>query len=395
VTIRRVILALGALLVVVLIVVIARNTSWVDTDVPMPARGEAARDPLYAARRLAEERGATAARDRALVLPRRDGVLLASNWSWALTTERRERLEAWVENGGRLVVDDTLLDGSGAFEAWSGIQRVFPERDDRFDPFDDPQRPPPERECHALYEEGTEPTIDERRRYTLCGLVQSSLVTTRDEPAWSLGDESEYYAVRTDVGRGSVTVVNAEPFVNAELFEGDHAAILVAATQLRGGDEIRFLLEQADETVLALAWRHGAPVVLLGLAVLVLVILRSAVRFGPLAAPAERVRRSLAEQIRGTGQFALRWGGGEALHAATTRALREAATARISAFARMASAERVASVARATGLDTEQLGNAIEYRGSGGSNELAQAIALLETARRRLLEADKRSKHGI
>ena len=117
--------------------------------------------------------------------------------------------------------------------------------------------------------------------------------------------------MRVQVGRGSVTVINATPFRERSLFNGNHGRLFVAATGMRRGDDIHFLSEENHPSLLALLWQHGAPVVLLSLALIGLVIWRGTVRFGPLEAPSDAARRSLAEQIRGTGQFALRHGGGD------------------------------------------------------------------------------------
>jgi hypothetical protein len=394
VIVKRLVGAAALVLFAALVVWIAANTSWVDTDVPMPPRGEAARNPFYAAQRFTEALGATTQWDGALRLPRADGVLVASNWTWALTAERREQVETWVEAGGRLVVDQTLLDGAGAFEEWTGIGRIYPDADAGVG--DDPEVEPAgvsASGCRALVEDGTDPDLDARRRYTLCGLNGSSLYSD-DLPAWQLGDDAGVYALRVSIGRGSVTVIDSTPFGNSQLFEADHGAVLVASTQLRGGDEIHFLFEEDQASLLTLIWRHGAPVVELSVVLLALALSRGAVRFGPLAAPPELARRSLAEQIRGTGRFVLRFGGGGALRSAVARALREAASRRISAFARSPSAERIASIARATGLDATALASAHHERGAAGANELASSIALLETARRRLQTAGKGTKSG-
>ena len=98
--------------------------------------------------------------------------------------------------------------------------------------------------------------------------------------------------------------------------------------QLRRGDSIVFLTEEDHASMLRLLWRFGAPALLLLAGFVALALWRAGARFGPPIAATETARRSLAEQIRGTGQFALRFGGGEALHAAALRALRDAAMQR-------------------------------------------------------------------
>src|SRR5258708_32411515 len=156
-------------------------------------------------------------------------------------------------------------------------------------------------------------------------------------------------AVRIRVGRGSVTVLNGQPFTDRGLFDDDNGLLFVAATQLRRGDEINFFRESDHASLLELAWQLGWPVFgLLGSA-LALPLWRSGVRFGPLAAPTETARRSLAEQIRGTGQFALRIGSADALHAAAARALNEAAAFHIRAHDHLKGPPRMSALATAPG----------------------------------------------
>ena len=73
---------------------------------------------------------------------------------------------------------------------------------------------------------------------------------------------------------------------------------------------MHFLSEEEHSSILALMWYLGWPVVLLALALIALALWRNSVRFGPLVAVPEQARRSLAEQIRGTGLFVIRFGGG-------------------------------------------------------------------------------------
>jgi hypothetical protein len=129
-------------------------------------------------------------------------------------------------------------------------------------------------------------------------------------------------------------------------------------------------------------------VVLLILALIALALWRNSVRFGPLVAEPERARRSLAEQIRGTGLFVIRFGGGRALHAAAVRALNEAARRRIGAYSRLSASERIEAMARLTGADVSALGPAVNNGSARRTHELRQAIALIESVRRRLLNKE-------
>ncbi len=69
--------------------------------------------------------------------------------------------------------------------------------------------------------------------------------------------------LRVNVGKGSVTVVNGVPFQFRQFLEGDNAALLMAAVQLRKNDEVHFLSEEEHPSMLSLMWYLGWPIVLL------------------------------------------------------------------------------------------------------------------------------------
>ena len=108
--------------VIGIVIWVARNTYWTELKVPMPLKGEAATNPFYVIQRFSQELGAQAQWKRGLELPRPDGIVFISAWNWDLTADRRERIEHWVESGGRLVVDGSLISTSDSFEQWSGLK---------------------------------------------------------------------------------------------------------------------------------------------------------------------------------------------------------------------------------------------------------------------------------
>jgi hypothetical protein len=379
-------------LVIAVIAWMATQMRFEETEVPVPLRGEAARNPFYAAIALARELGGEASWEHAFLDPPTDSrVVVLSAWNWTLSSARRERIQRWVDAGGRLVVDASLVGDDEGFEDWSGIRVVVHD--------DEPEEDSPgeaageflsrlmPRRCSLLTGPDGEGTLE------VCGLLEDRSLTNTRPVSWSLLDGERAQVMRTAVGRGSVTVINGTPFRHRALLDGQHAELLVQATQMRRGDALLFLTEAERASLVALLWRHGAPAVLLLGAAIALALWRSAARFGPMIAALGRARRSLAEQIRGTGQFALRLGGGVALHAATARALRDAAVRRLPAYDQMANEDRVAALARASGLAADDLGPALDFSGSRSSHELRHAIAVLETARRRLL-MNTRAAHG-
>lgn len=80
-------------------------TEWVSETVDRPLRGEAARDPLYLAKRLSAELGAEVTSHQGLGrLPPAEATLVLTAWHWAVFPERVAQLQAWVEGGGHLVL---------------------------------------------------------------------------------------------------------------------------------------------------------------------------------------------------------------------------------------------------------------------------------------------------
>ena len=364
---------------------VAVNTYWAEVTVPMPLKGEALRNRFYAAQRFAEQLGARTSVDHSFNVPSPESVIVLSDFHWHLSTARRQALERWVESGGRLVVVGRLTGGRAEFAQWSGIVRVQrgvkdPEPAERSGSDDDP--------CRRFEEErdGRPASKSASTPRWLCEFEPSSTLISRRTPEWALRDTHGLQVIRVATGRGRVTVVNAPaPFSHRSLFDGDHGWLLASATQLRRGDDVHFLSEVDHPSLLALVWRYGRPVVVLLLAAVALWLWRSSPRFGPLTAPPDTARRSLAEQIRGTGEFALRHGGGDSLHAACVGALEDAAKRRIPAYASLPPAERAAALERLTGFDKHALAEAIHHDGARGPHGLRSTVAFLEAARRQLL----------
>lgn len=392
---RPSVLRIFAVLIVLLIAAwIVSNTEWGEVNLPTPLRGEAATNSFYAAQKLVETLGATSERREALGDTATDAVVVLSTWGWDIDGARREELERWVEAGGRLVVDAALISGTDAFEQWSGIERerdeVDPNEEDLF------QAPETVEPCQSfvevLYDQASEGVRGDF--YRVCDFDYDSWLVPARGLLWSLGDDGYRQAVRVAVGRGTVTVVNGVPFVYRELFEGEHGELLVAAADLRGGDRVVFMSEAEVASLPELVWRHGAPVVAVSLLFVALALWRGAVRFGPLLPPVEPARRSLAEQVLGTGRFAVRVGDGAALVAAARRALHEAAARRIAGYERLAADAQAASVAKLAEVDAHQLAAALGPHQGPRPTELRTTLALLESARRQLVSRSQWSKHG-
>ena len=374
----RVVGALTVFAFIALVAYVANKSEWTELQIPTPPKGEAITNPFYAAQRFAEALGARTKRLRVLEVPSPGAVIVVSAWHWNLSAQREAALKHWVESGGRLVVDKNLA-GEGAFKEWSGIEWDYNDAasDQYYDKDEDDRE---WEQCGPL----EEVTPQSGRTFDVCDRDFTFVISSR--PAeWTLRNVVGNQAVRVSIGQGSVTLVNAVPFTHQALLSADHASLFVAATQLHKGDEIIFLTENDHPSLLALMWTYGAPAVLLLLAAVLCYLWRGAARFGPTIGVPEPRRRSMAEQIRGSGYFALTFGEGAALHAAAVRALTEAAHRRIPAYTRLSRPQRATALAKATGLDGDALMSAIDGASKRRPKELPNTLALIESARRQLL----------
>ncbi|HWI10756.1 MAG TPA: DUF4350 domain-containing protein [Burkholderiaceae bacterium] len=390
----------------------ARHTEWVDEEVRDPPSAELRSDPNLRLKRVLARAGAEIATpDNLERLPPRGATLVLSSWNWDLFPERSAALRRWVEAGGDLVVPNFGFRRDGLAWVpvkWRPMRRpagVAPaasaahetDEDDDQDDDDTPRRAPPAAKfdpstrlrptpCRGVNEPaGVTPAFGLPRAYATCLWLEQTLHTAAPL-LWALDGPNGHVVVRVPVGRGSVTLSSAPlPWDNETVLERDNALIAVAATRAQPGRAIWLVTDEVREPLLAFLWSHGAPAILLGAAALAFALWRGALRFGPRIAAAPLARRSMAEQIRGTAAFIARRGS-PALHAAELRALNDAATPRIRGFAAMVLGQRAQAIADRTGLDAHALAHALNPAlHATPTRHPAAALALLETARRRLV----------
>jgi len=382
-------------------VYIARNSYWTTETISTPAKGEAVRNPFYAAQKYAEALGTTTEWRREFGgLPSPDSVIVLSAWRWDLIEGRTRAMKRWVESGGRLVADRSIMGADQDLKKWSGISRDYStpaKQDSSHDDAEEKEeetteapatRPfgqPPAR-CRVLDTFVQDNTIETGRKlFEACNFDFEGRLLSSREPNWSLITRNGAQVVRVPIGTGSITLLNGTPFRNKGLFDGDHAQLFVAATQLRRGDHIYFLSDDESEALLTLMWRYGAPVIVLAFLLVAIGLWRGSARFGPLTATPDSARRSLGEQIRGTGWFTVRHGGGKALREAAVRALFETGRRRIVNFNGLSAEERIKALAKHAGLAPDALATAINFAGPRRPGELRETLLLLETARRTIL----------
>jgi hypothetical protein len=391
--------------VVLLAAWIANNTYWDDVVIPTPLKGEAATNPQYAVRVFLESLDVRVKERHTLdSLPPANAAIVMTDWHWDLIDSRRDKLEGWVRAGGRLIADNSLTGIFSGFSEFAGIELRVAEAVKK-----KAGAQKRARDSDDTAEAGVDESVEKcarwnvsidahsasggRNQYSLCNLATLGWLVSEKKPIWAVRDKDGLQAVRVPIDEGSVTVINAKPFGNRTFRDVDRGALFVAATQLQRYDEVWLLTEADHPSLLSLIWQYGAPVVIVFALFIAVISWRNAVRFGPLSAPPDIARRSLAEQIRGTGWFIVRLGGVRTLYAAMLRALNEVAAQRIFGYDNLTPERKLAALVAHTGLDSEALKQAMSaaaldsgvFARRQSRHHLYRAIATLETARRVLL----------
>ena len=416
--------ALAALVIVVLAGWIVHNAKWVEVDVDEPLRGAAATDPYYSLRQVLAASGSTLEIRTSLEpLPPVDATLVLNSSLWNVFPERDARLKAWVEAGGDLVVDGWRA-RAGETLKWIPLSFAAPPKprasaasgadDDPDDEDGDTPAPPargrgrpavpagdgrpprpgtPLRNCEALEETGatTQPAFEPGRLYRGC-MSTGAIRPLRATPTWLLSGPHGTAAMRVPVGRGSVTATATWHAVddNRGLLQADNALVTSAILRAGPGRAVWYVNDESREPLLLWLWHQARTPLLLGVAATLLALWRLMVRFGPRQALPPRARRSMGEQVQGTGQF-IAGTDPQALHAATRQAFDDAARVRFENYAQLTDSERIhalaALLAPTAVLDKESLMAAFRPGPKSTPAQWLAAIALIEQARRSLLRA--------
>jgi hypothetical protein len=419
---------LAVLVTLLLIGWVVVHTRWVEVEVDDDPRGLAATDKRYSLRRVVEGAGATLQLQSSMEpLPPAGATLLLQSSLWNIFPERDARLKAWVENGGHLVLGGAWRGDNDLH--WVPLSFVQPHPhpapgvakpaaaaasdadDDQDDDEDVPatRRQPDDqdaqkRRLHRLLdpthpytycanftetEATTRPAFDPGRVYRGCGYASKLRTLDHVAPTWMLANANETLAIRVPIGRGSVTGVSSGLITdNHGILQNDNALIAAAVLQLSPGHVVWIVEDEKREPLLGWMWHEARTPSLLALAAMALALWRLMVRFGPREAQPPRARRSMGEQVRGTGQF-IAGADPRALHAATRQAFDQVARTRVEDWAALDDAARVealaAFVAHAHTLDRPVLLQSMNVGASATPAQILAATAILEQARRALL----------
>ncbi|HSD17429.1 MAG TPA: DUF4350 domain-containing protein [Thermomonas sp.] len=343
----------------------------VSKAIPLPPRGEASYNPLYALKLALRADGQPAESRQRLQLEQmklaaRDTLLVYSD-PRALTSRQLEALFLFAEDGGHLVLrlPPWQEDGADAGE----LADWLPIEPDLLEPH-----------CMDLYVGGEEDHVE------FCGAPRFTLADDAGlEAAWRTHDGQHVFA-RFAYGDGSVDLLgDLEMIDNDSLDDGPHLAFARQLLAPNWGEGRFHLVYAADmpplwRWLLQHAWAFLLPL-LLGLLAWLWMRMQ---RFGPLLPTPLPPRRSLLEHVQASGEHLLRYGKLGVLH----RAMRDAVLARLRRRDPLAAAQegetQAALVAARVDMTAAQVRATLDTRPPVNAAEFRHRIARLIDLRKRL-----------
>jgi hypothetical protein len=331
-------------------------------------QGEARRNAFLAAERLLVRMGM---RVRHLKTPPElrelpvNGTLILPERRNALAPAERERLLAWVEGGGHLIVEDENHRVPDPILDALGVKR---------EPVKNPDK--------SRVIEVRLPHAGEALKVEMHSL--QSLVAP--QAIFRIQGKSAVHLVHFKHGRGQVTVLNDIAFMrNGPIGRNDHAEFLWQLVRFQPDTPAVFVFDNPQKLSL-FAWLRDnvwAPMAA-GAVLLALWLWHIAPRFGPMTSDPEPARRRLLDHLRASGRF--QWSAGGA--ATLAEAAREAALRRVARtqadFAGLTVPERRERLAASFDLAPDEAGRLLRPAQNLQPGEFVAAMRVFQRIHERL-----------
>ena len=314
-TVRRIFAVVVALAIGLAAYVIFGVIGFEEFEDDVGYRGAARENPMLAAERTLEGMGREVETANYLgELPPADALLVLRQSGRLLSPVDVERLIAWVEQGGHLVV---LLPGRD-FE-------VAIENDLEEERFSHPLLDALQVDVRLDADAEREVQVDLGRG--LRRIEFEGQLTFADPNALSDVDTGDAMLARVlglEHGYGRITLFADDDWaLNADFGELDHPYVLDDLASFDGErHDVRFVLGERPPGLLALLWKHGWPVISSAAVLLALTLWRRAFTAGPKLGELTRERRDFSEHVLASGEFLWRARLAERLLAAPRSELR-------------------------------------------------------------------------
>ena len=309
-------------------------------------------------------------------LPPPSDVLLITTERLTLSPDHYERLLAWVERGGHLVVRTREMEWDPDSEAWElqGGQDPLLERlglEVDYGDYQEGPVPVPLREA----QEELQVDLDNWIGFT--GTRGADRVVSSD---------GRTHLVHRRLGDGAVTVLGRLNFMsNWYIDEYDHAEFLWHLVNLHDEPGTVWLVHFDEMPALwAWLWMHARPLVLTLALLFGVWLLAVTRRFGPIQPVPPPTRRRLLEHVEAAGHFLWRRNRRAELIADVRHAL-DARMCRVHpGWSELPARAREQHLARLTGMEPTQIHELLHREDYAHPQDFARLIKTLETIRKQL-----------
>lgn len=346
------------------------NFDYVYQDQPLPPRGQATYDPLYAASLVLGSYGVSTQvqpyLDFQRLNPAGGDTIVYYGDIRALNSTQLWQLDRFViQQGGHLVVQlprDPKLGDVPLLDTF-GLHTAATEMTCRF--------------------YGADPD-DRKHSVILCGPnVIRGAAAEFDQAA---GKDGSLQYVQRSQGKGWIAVVSDMSFMgNRVLKEPAAQTLMLRILQPQPGHGRVLLIYSMDsESLPLLLLQYGWPVLVPLLLCLIALLWRMGPRFGPPLPPAAVPRRAMLEHVRADGEFLWREGKARTLLEAVRADMLLTLRRRNPAASRSKSRELLDSLTAITGLPRVQVRRALGQDGGDVKEDFTQRIASLIYIRKHL-----------
>jgi len=351
-------------------VVAAAGTVWFDRHFEKQTRevrvgysAAAVRNPFLAAERFLINVGidseSVPGRERLRNLPPPTDMLVL-NGLGPLNTERRERLNAWMAAGGRILVEARNVlapddvPRAADFLASHGVAlRSMDEPDQRGEVL-------------------TEISIDGYPDAVTVSFAPEFFL--QDLSGNAIGGASADGLARMlqhAIGDGLMTVTSDNLFLtNGDIGNHDHALFLALLS--KNANKVWLLYDQSMPSLPALLWRAAPQVIIAAALLLATLLWHLSGRIGPLLPSTSRERRDLLDHLEAAAAFLRRHGRGALQMASTRKRVEQAWLRRHPLLREMDKAARSCWIGEQAGLEHAEVEHALYARPRDGDDFVRQ-----------------------
>ncbi|MES9905440.1 MAG: DUF4350 domain-containing protein [Sedimenticola sp.] len=345
---------------------------------------QARKNPLLAADHFLSRSGirslSVRGREYLLKMPQESGLLLVSHLGPSLPPQREAALLSWIEEGGHLVItvaqewdEESESSGNHLLDEL-GVELVIIDADEFEEETADEavgENPAENSEkVTAVKFPGVAMPLN------IAFTPNRILLDVNEQAEWGGWDEQGYHLLQYVIGRGRVTVLSDNRFLNNnQIGKEDHALLLWLLA--RDHERAWLLYSSNMPSLLRLLWSSAPQLMAAALVLLWVVVWHLGLTSGPRLTAGVFLRRNLLEHLQAAAAFAWRVDQGQKMFESSRCAIEQEWQRRHPILARLDRKERCEWIGEQTGLSARAVESAL-YGDYSGEQEFIRISSVLQ-----------------